>query len=220
MRSPTPTARLPEGAPRPSRHPWRSFARAVSWHRRKLAVVAAVATVLSGLAATAPPSPPTTTVVRTRAALPGGAVLLADDLQTVALTTDTIPDGALTEIAAVVGRRLAGPMTAREVLTSAGVVHERTASGPGRVLAPVRIADPEVVALLRTGEEVDVLAADGQTGKTRTVAAGARVVSVPAAEQDAAQPASGALVIFDVDAGSVPGLTRAPTTSTLTVIWS
>lgn len=179
-----------------------------------------MATVLSALAATAPPAPPTTTVVRTRVALPGGAVLRAADLQTVALTHDATPDGALTEVAAVPGRRLAGPVNAREVLTNATVVSERTASGPGRVLAPVRIADPEVVALLRTGEEVDVLAADGQTGKTRTVAAAARVVSVPTAEQDAVQPASGALVILDVDAASVLGLTRAPTTSTLTVIWS
>ena len=183
-------------------------------------MLAAVVAVLSGLAATAPPAPPTTTVVRLRAALPGGAVLRSNDLQVVALADDAIPEGAVTDPDAVAGRRLAGPMNAREVLTSAGLVNERTVSGPGRVLAPVRLADPEVVALLRTGEEVDVLAADGQTGQTRTVAPRARVVSVPPPERDATEIASGALVILKVDAASVPGLTRAPTTSTLTVIWS
>ncbi len=183
-------------------------------------MLAAVATVLTGLAAIAPPTPPTTAVVRTRAAMSAGTVLRAEDVQTLALPAESVPDAALTDAAVVVGRRLAGPVSAHQVLTSAGLVSERTASGPGRVLVPVRIADPEVVALLRTGEEVDVLAADGQSGKTRTVAPGARVVSVPVADSDVGQPTSGALVILDVDTGSVAGLTRAPTTSTLTVIWS
>jgi hypothetical protein len=46
------------------------------------------------------------------------------------------------------------------------------------VTAPVRIADAAAVRLLRPGDRVDVIAADGR-GAGRVVAAGARVTGVP-----------------------------------------
>ncbi|MFE0486592.1 hypothetical protein [Streptomyces griseoaurantiacus] len=55
--------------------------------------------------------------------------------------------------------------------------HHRPARAP-TVTAPVRIADAATVGLLRPGDRVDVIAADGG-GAARVVAAGARVVEVP-----------------------------------------
>lgn len=217
MRSRTRPAPLADGAPRSSRHPWRSLLRAASWHRRPLAVLAAVATVLSGLAATVPPGPPTTTVVRTRVALAAGTLLGPEHVETVPMARSAVPDQAL-DAEAVAGQRLAGPVSARQVLTAPSLLSERSLRPPGRVLAPVRVADAEVVALLRPGEEVDVLAAETQTGRSSTVAAGARVVAVPPPTEE--QRGAGALVMLEVDRSSVPGLARALSTSTLTVIWS
>src|SRR3954452_6152192 len=62
------------------RRPLQALLRAASWHRRKLAVVAAVATVLTGISATVPEGPAMITVVKAKSQLPGGAVLSATDL--------------------------------------------------------------------------------------------------------------------------------------------
>ena len=51
------------------------------------------------------------------------------------------------------------------------------ASGSGSVVAPLPLADDRVSALLEAGDQVDVLAADSQTGKTRVVATAIRVVT-------------------------------------------
>ena len=59
--------RRPRAAARPSpgrrSHPLRALARAVSWHRRPLAAVAAALAVLTGLTAALPEPPPEQTVL-------------------------------------------------------------------------------------------------------------------------------------------------------------
>ncbi|ATL28408.1 hypothetical protein KY5_3390 [Streptomyces formicae] len=68
-----------------------------------------------------------------------------------------------------------------------------------RVTAPVRIADADAVRLLRPGDRVDVIAADGSPaggGAPRVVAAGARVSEVP--ERGEGPVESGALVVLSV----------------------
>uniref|UniRef100_UPI00211D214B RcpC/CpaB family pilus assembly protein n=2 Tax=Streptomyces TaxID=1883 RepID=UPI00211D214B len=47
------------------------------------------------------------------------------------------------------------------------------------VSAPVRIADPETVRLLRPGDRVDVIAVDDADDEARVVARGVRVAKVP-----------------------------------------
>nr|WP_179892080.1 hypothetical protein [Streptomyces sp. rh34] len=47
------------------------------------------------------------------------------------------------------------------------------------VSAPVRIADPETVRLLRPGDQVDVIAVGDADGQARVVARGVRVAKVP-----------------------------------------
>ncbi len=208
------------GVPHHRHSPLRSLARAASWHRRRLAVLAAVAAVLTGLAAAAPPAPPTTAVVRTRTALAGGVVLTADDLEVVDLPRESVPDRATPDPGAFVGQRLAAPVPRRQVLTPTALVVAGTAAGVGHVLAPVRLADADVVALLRPGDRVDVVASTSDGGRTATVARAVRVVTVPALDPDDAGTASGALVVLDVAAVDAEALAGAAATGSLTVIWT
>ncbi|MFE2518144.1 CpaB family protein [Streptomyces mirabilis] len=92
-----------------------------------------------------------------------------------------------------------------------------TASVRGRgavetVAAPVRIADAATVRLLRPGDRVDVIAADGG-GEGRVVAVGARVAEVP----DFAATETGALVVLSVPQATAARLAGAGTTARLAV---
>lgn len=199
--------------------PLRQLARAASWHRRKLAVLAAVATVLTGLAAAAPPAPPTAAVVRTTTALAGGVVLTAEDVEVVELPRRDLPDETTGDPSALVGRRLAAPVPRRQVLTEDALASVDAAAGAGHVLAPVRLADVDVVALLRPGDLVDVIASAADGGATSTVVRRARVVTVPVTDPDEQGTTTGALVVLDVAAPDAEPLARAAATGGLTVVW-
>ncbi|MFD3803456.1 hypothetical protein ACFWSF_16000 [Streptomyces sp. NPDC058611] len=82
------------------------------------------------------------------------------------------------------------------------------------VSAPVRIADAATVRLLRTGDRVDVVAAE-RAGPPRVVAAGARVAEVPALEEGAGD--SGALVVLSVPRDTARALVGAGATARLAV---
>jgi ABC-type nitrate/sulfonate/bicarbonate transport system substrate-binding protein len=207
-----------KGQNRRPRQPWLSFRRAVSWHRRKLALLAVLAAVLTGLAAAAPEGPPTVTVVRAAAALEGGTRLTPDDLEIARIVAVDAPDEVVGDPAALVGRTLAAPTPRGQVLTERAVVSAR--ASPGRVLAPLRLADAEATALLRAGDVVDVLAADPQAEQAFVAGRGVRVVTVPSsAEPAAGADPAGALVLVEVDPETARVLARAAVAATLTVIW-
>lgn len=190
----------------------------MSWHRRKLAVLAVLAAVLTGLAAAAPEGPPTISVVRATEALEGGVRLSADDLEVAEVVAADAPDQAVTDRAELVGRVLAAPVPRGQVLTALAVVSAR--ASPGRVLAPLRLSDPDAVALLRAGDVVDVLAADAQSEQAFVAGRAVRVVTVPIPPdpESGADPA-GALVLVEVDAETARVLARAAVSATLSVIW-
>lgn len=195
---------------------WRSLARAVSWHRRKLAVVAAVLAVLTGINAAAPRPPDTVTVLRATELLPGGSPVTESQVEAAAVPADAVPEEALTDPAQALGRLIAAPVPAGQVLTGYDLVGERSV-GPGRLLAPVRLADPGLATVLRPGDRVDILAADGQGGPVRTVAERARIVTIPAAA-DSARDAGGVLLLVEADAETAAELARAAGSSTLSVL--
>ena len=207
-----------KGKNRRPKRPWLSFRRAVSWHRRKLALLAVLAAVLTGLAAAAPEGPPTVSVVRAAAALEGGARLTLDDVEVADIVVDDAPDGVVADPDALVGRTLAAPVPRGQVLTERAVVSAR--ASPGRVLAPLRLADAEATALLQAGDVVDVLAADPQAEQAFVAGRGVRVVTVPApADPAAGADSAGALVLVEVDSETARVLARAAVSATLTVIW-
>jgi Flp pilus assembly protein CpaB len=163
--------------------------------------------------------PPTTAVVRTRTPLAGGIQLVADDLEVVSLPREGLPDHLLADPAELVGRRLAAPVPRHQVLTTTAFATDDAAAGVGHALAPVRLADADVVALLAPGDLVDVIASAADGGATSTVARAVRVVTVPAPDPDEQGTATGALVVLDVLDTDVERLARAAATGGLTVVW-
>jgi len=206
---------------RPPRRPLLSLGRAVSWHRRKLAVLAALATVLTGLAAAAPAGPPTLSVVRATHELPGGTQLAAADLELARVVADDAPRGALTELAGAVDHRLAAPVAEGQIITPAALTTARAGTSRGRVIVPLRLADADLVELLRPGDHVDVIAADPQSEQADVVARAVRVVTVPRADDPAPSSESnaGRLILIEVDPETARALARAAVSATLTVIW-
>ena len=181
-------------------------------------MLAVVAAVLTGLAAAVPEGPPTASVVRSATALAGGVRLTADDLEVAQVAAADTPEEVVSDPAALIGRTLAAPVPRGQVLTERAVVSARTS--PGRVLAPLRLADAEATALLRPGDMVDVLAADPEAEQAFVAGRGVRVVTVPAtADPDAGPDPAGALVLVEVDPETARVLARAAVAATLTVIW-
>jgi Flp pilus assembly protein CpaB len=193
------------------------FRRALRRHRRKLAILATLAAVLAGLTALAPPRPDTVSVVTAERELTGGTTVQAEDLETTELPPRAVPDGAWSDPSEVVGQKLAGPVPAGQVLTPAAMLRHR-ASGSTSVVAPLPLADDRVSALLEAGDQVDVLAADSQTGKTRVVATAIRVVTgaIPGAND---APGTGGLVLVEVSPATATALAAAASTSVLSVVW-
>ncbi|WDG33612.1 hypothetical protein N7925_21250 [Streptomyces sp. CA-278952] len=94
------------------------------------------------------------------------------------------------------------------------------------VSAPVRIADPETVRLLRPGDRVDVIAVGGTGDGARVVARGVRVAKVPrtaggpgghAADVFGAGAEAGALVVLSVERSTATALLGAGASGRLAV---
>ena len=181
-------------------------------------MVAAIAAVLTGVSAVNPEGPARLQVLRATSQLAGGAVINRTDLEVAEVVREDAPVGALSDPDEVIGRRLAAPVAEGQMFTGLTLVSVRTALPRGRVVAPLRLADADLAALLRPGEIVDVVLADSQSAKASVVATGVRVVTIPSvAEKDQAQ--SGALVLVEVDPAQAAVLARAAVSGTLTVIW-
>ncbi|PZS32562.1 MAG: hypothetical protein DLM59_07990 [Pseudonocardiales bacterium] len=161
-------------------------------------LVAAVLVALAGLllAAGTPPAPavPSASVLVAARDLAAGVSLTRSDLRMAQLPRTVLPRGVLRDAAGAVGRAPAGPVRAGEPLTDLRLLGPpllRASGGPAAVAAPVRIADPGVVSLLRPGDRVDVIAA-GE--RARVVASDLPVVAIPVPGGDGA--AEGALVVL------------------------
>ncbi|MET8831525.1 hypothetical protein ABZX40_37145 [Streptomyces sp. NPDC004610] len=116
--------------------------------------------------------------------------------------------------AALVVADAGGDGRARGHPAPAGTGEERRAE---RVTAPVRIADGATVRLLRAGDRVDVVAAQGSAagGDARVVARGALVTEVPEPVDESA--GTGALVVLSVPRATAARLVGAGTTGRLAV---
>lgn len=143
------------------------------WTRTVLArrVAAGGLVVLAGLAAlrSHPAGDYAEVVVADHDLRPGMALTPADVRLEKRLAT-TVPDGARTDVGAVIGSILAGPTRSGEVLTDVRVLGSRLAestAGPGARIVPLRLADSALIDLVRVGDVVDVLAAPA-TGSPET----------------------------------------------------
>lgn len=126
-----------------------------------LVVLAAVAAVRSD-----PHGDRVEVVVAAHDLSPGHA-LTADDVLMQDLPADLVPDGARGDSADVVGATLAGPTRRGEVLTDVRLLGSRAteaAAGPDARLVPLHLSDTALLGLLRSGDVVDVLAAESAEG--------------------------------------------------------
>jgi Flp pilus assembly protein CpaB len=88
------------------------------------------------------------------------------------------------------------------------------------VIAPLKLADAALAALIRPGDVVDVIAADPDGEQGAVVAANARVVTVLQQPSDRMGPGpEGALVLIDVDSQTAAVLARAAASAALSIIW-
>jgi Flp pilus assembly protein CpaB len=132
-----------------------------------------------------PAAPPTTTVLTAARDLPGGHRLTADDVREVAMPRDLVPSGALKPGSDWSRRMLRAPVRAGAPLTDANLLGSDLLDGRDQhlVAAPVRLADPGVLALVDVGDRVDVLAAPADVEHAgepaHFVVRGARVVALP-----------------------------------------
>jgi pilus assembly protein CpaB len=183
-------------------------------------VLATVAAVLAGVSAAAPEGPAMISVVKAKSRLPAGTVISTSDLVLDRVAASDIPDGVLTDPLALVGKTLAAPVAESQMMTPLAATDARTSVPPGHVIAPLRLADTALAALLRPGDLVDVIAADPQAGQATVVAAGARVITIPAVPDERVSPGpEGALVLIDVDAHTASVVAHAAASATLSIIW-
>jgi len=185
-------------------------------------ITAAILVVLAAAAALRP-DPATerrAVAVSTRDLRPGVA-LSAGDVRIESRPAATVPDGARTDPAAVVGATLAGPVRRGEVLTDARVLGSRLAelsAGPQSRIVPLHLADGAVPDLIRTGDVVDVLGApdaDAQA-RPRLLASDAVVVLVSPAGKGVGTGAD-RVVMVALPAGSAHALAGATLVQTVTL---
>lgn len=193
------------------------FARTVRARR----VAAGVLVILAAVSAWRPDPEldPRMAVVAARDLGPG-VVLSAGDVALLERPAGTLPDGAATELGAVVGATLAGPSRRGEVLTDARVLGSRLAgltAGPDGRVVPLRLADPAIADLIRPGDRVDVLGApEGDAdARPRMVATDAVVVLV------SPKPAAGGdqrVVLVGLPAPAATALAAATLVESVTLV--
>lgn len=204
--------------------PFAGLIRAARWHRRKLAVLAAVGAVLCTLAAASPAEPVSVPVVVAAHDLDGGRALAADDLRVAHYPVDLAPQDAVADPSALTGRHLITAAGASTPLTERSVVAPRgVQAGVGDALVPVRLDDPAVAGLLRVGDRVDVLASPADGSPAGVIAAGARVLALPGSPEssgpfDTGVDSRGPLVLLEVSPDEAGELVQAQTHQRLTVV--
>ena len=182
--------------------------RALLRHRRLVAATSASAAAMVAVQIFSPALPSTTSVAVSSRDLAAGTVLTSADIRVVEMTTDLVPSG-VSASDELVGETVAAPMRAGEPLTDRRVLAESMVAGypAGLVAAPVRISDADVVALLDTGNRVDLYAASAGAGVTaRRVVHDAPVVTLPQLPEDSRD---GALIVLAVTPNDAARLAQA-----------
>ncbi len=187
--------------------------------RRPLAALIAAAAAIAALHELRPPSPDVVPVPTAAHDLAAGTTLGADDLTSVDFAVGTAPTGV---VADAVGRVLAAPVRAGEPVTDVRLVGSAlAASQPGAIALPVRLPDAGMVDLLRTGDRIDLVAADPQGGTARLVATGLTVLALPPADDEtAASGLPGRLVLLAVPRSDREDIAQAAVTGFLTFAYT
>ena len=221
MRSP-----LPFTSTRTPRDPRRVPLRRQRLGLRRLASAGLAAAALAGALRVLAPDPaagvPALVLAKDMAA---GTMLGEDDLRTVQVPASMLPRGAV-GAAQATGHLMAGAGRSGEVLTDARLVGPGLLVGqaPGRVAAPVRVADPASAALVWPGDRVDVLLATQGRADAEVVVRSATVLARPSAPTSGSgllggdgDVASGGLLVLAVAASDAAALAGAAARGALSI---
>lgn len=196
----------------------RNLARAVSWHRRKLAALAALVAVLATIAAARPAPAETVEVVVAATGLTGGHRLAEADLVVARFPRELAPADVRTE-SALIGRTLGGSVSRGAPITAASLLGDLAGVEAGEVVAPINFPDPALVALLQPGVRIDVIAAG--SGGGRVVARDVRVVTVPQTTESGPMAGSGsAMVLVATTPETATALAGAASSGQLSLVLS
>ena len=184
-----------------------SVLRAVRWHRRGLAVVAAACALVLALAALSPgPGPTRTVVVSARdlaAGVGGGAAARGAPARPAGAGGAAAPAAALPDPAQIVGQLLAAPPPGGPTLLDEDVVSSSLVSASdGLSLVPFRIPDAAIASILEVGDLISVVTL-GPDGQSLPVVDRVRIAALPAPVEAGAvggSGPSGALVVVAADA--------------------
>lgn len=159
---------------------WTRTVRARRATAAALVVLAGVATIRSN-----PQGDRLDVVVANHDIAPGTALTI-NDVSLESRSAQTVPDGAVTDTAAVVQSTLTGPARRGEILTDVRLLGSRlteAAAGTDARIVGVHPADAALIDLVRPGDVVDVVTAApddaaGPPGTARVLASGGIVVLV------------------------------------------
>lgn len=180
----------------------------------------AAAAVASAVQAARPADPPTARAAMVVSDLPAGHILQPDDVRARDVPTDLLPQGALAIDDLPVGRPVAAPLRAGQLLTDLSVVSPTALHShpPGTVLATVRITDPAAIETVAVGDRVSVLGADLRAvGPAAVVARRVLVVALPS-EESGAGLGQGRPVVLAVDEATALSLAGASVGSALSLV--
>src|SRR3954469_1992430 len=194
------------------------------WSRKLAArrVAAGVLVILAAVVAlrSDPQGDRTEIVVATRD-LSSGVELTADDVKLENRTAAMVPNGAQSDVKAVVGATLAGPARRGEVLTDVRVLGPRLAgsvAGPDARIVPLPLADGALLDLVRPGDVVDVLAAgDSDADAQPHVVATDAVVVLVSEKPKGASSGSDRVVLVALDAHAANVVAAAALMQTVTL---
>ena len=206
----------------------RDVAKAIGKRRRLLRALALALVGVLALGVLRPGARQGQRVLIAARDLPAGLTLEAADLASRVIPGDLLPQGALRPGAAILGRTITSAARKGEVFTDARILAPGLLAGAGGlVVAPIRIADPGSVALLRAGDRVDVLAASstGDSSSVVTIVSAALVLAVPIRRPGDSGPATdtsfgasdGSLVVLAVKPDVASLLAKAALESRLSV---
>jgi pilus assembly protein CpaB len=136
------------------------------------------------------------------------------------IPAQVLPDGAARTPDAVLGRTLAAPVRRGEPVTDVrltGPALARAVSAqPDAVSVPLRLADPDVAALLRPGATVDVVTVGERQDEPVVLARSARVLAVLEAGARSGER-DGRLVLVTLDPVAATRVAAVSLSQTLTV---
>jgi pilus assembly protein CpaB len=190
------------------------------WPRR---IVALACLVLAGLSAVAGPSSRAgssadtsgSAVVTAARPLAAGTVLSAGDLTLATWPERLRPAGTMGVVQDAVGRRLAGPMQAREAVTTSRLVGNSLTAGlpPDQLATLVTLAGTGAQSLVQPGDSVDLFSATDESA-AHALAQQVRVLAVlpPPADAEAVS------IVVAVDRATAPALAAATHASILAMV--